>query len=426
MSADTVPSNASVMQLKYTHLPKCPGVYIMKNANGEVIYVGKASSLKMRVSSYFQKVHDVKTELLVRDIAAIDYEQTNSVLEATFREAELIKKYQPKYNIEQKDDKSFIHLAVTNDEFPKVLMVRGRELEKGDRNYLAIFGPFTSAELLRSLLRIVRKIIPYSNCASPFLRHIKGCRKPAFIKISACKPCFYYHIGQCPGICTGEIRVQEYRKIIRNLILFFQGKKKRVAANLKKEMIQLGKQERFEEATKIRNQLFNLDHIQDTALLKRDEEPSASALFHRIEGYDISHISGTNATGSMVVFENGVPSKAEYRKFKIKSVSGANDTAMLKEVLNRRFQHNWPHPDLILIDGGIPQVNVAKMVLDGLQLKIPIVGIAKGPSRKKNELIIKHLTQTLREKTTTIHNLLVCVRDEAHRFAVAYHHILAK
>lgn len=170
------------------HLPNTPGVYLMKNTKGEVIYIGKAGSLKKRVSSYFTKAHDAKTEVLVSHIALIDSIKTDSVLEATFKEAELIKKYQPKYNIEQKDGKSFIHLAVTKDEFPKVLMVRGRELEKDDRNYRAIFGPFTSAELLRSLLRIVRKMIPYSNCASPFLRNLKEDRKSAFIKISAGKP----------------------------------------------------------------------------------------------------------------------------------------------------------------------------------------------------------------------------------------------
>lgn len=445
---------------KYRNFPSTPGVYLMKNAKNQVIYVGKAGSIKKRVSSYFTKAHNAKTAALVSHIASIQCIETETILEATFKEAELIKKYQPKYNVDQKDDKSFMFVAITRDEFPKVLLVRGRELEtempkdkkipslppfyppfergemkrKNERgemkrkntsvgikcvnkNHLAIFGPFTNAELIRSLLKLVRRIIPFSNC-SPAKR--SGLAQKA-------RPCFYYHLNQCPGICTGEISSQEYRKIIRNLILFFQGKKKRVVANFKKEMARLAKAERFEEAAKIRNQLFNLEHIQDVELLKRDENQNSVASFYRIEGYDISNISGTSAAGSMVVFETGKPAKKEYRKFKIKTVSGANDTAMLKEVLRRRFAHmEWRVPDIILIDGGVHQVNAGIAVLRGLKLRIPIVGIAKGQKRKNNEFIADHLTKKVRDQITPIHNLLITVRDEAHRFANLYHRILRK
>lgn len=449
---------------KYKNFPSTPGVYLMKNANNSVIYVGKAGSLKKRVASYFTKAHNAKTAALVSHIASIKYIETETILDATFKEAELIKKYQPKYNVDQKDDKSFMFVVITKEEFPKVLLARGRELDmpknkrtprfcraakklslrggnrrrsntinKQQRNcfanasndktqniYRAVFGPFANAELIRSLLKLVRRIIPFSNC-----NPAKSGGTSRSILAKKVSPCFYYHLNQCPGICTGEIRAAEYQKIIRNLILFFQGKKKRVVVNLKKEMARLTNAERFEEAAKIRNQLFNLAHIQDISLLKRGEDQNSVGRFQRIEGYDISNISGENAAGSMVVFENGKPVKNEYRKFKIKTVKSANDTAMLKEILNRRFAHReWRAPNLILIDGGVSQVRAAESALRGFKMRIPIVGIAKGRKRKKNEFIVSHLPKTVSDQITPIHNLLIRARDEAHRFANLYHRIL--
>lgn len=390
---------------KCKKFPSSPGVYLFKDAKGTVLYVGKASSLKTRVSSYFQKAHDVKTELLIRSIASVDCEQTDTLLEATFREAELIKKFQPKYNIQQKDDKSFIYVGITKDAYPRVLMVRGRELQKlGEESYKATFGPFASAELLRSLLKLVRKIIPFSTCAE-----------------GANRPCFYYHLGTCPGVCTGEISKKEYNKIINNVILFFRGRKKRVIQNLKREMKGLAKQEKFEAAAKIRNQLYNLKHIQDSILLKR-EVPPKSAPFMRIEGYDISNISGAYATGSMVVFEKAEPNKKEYRRFKIKTIRGSNDVGMLKEVLLRRLKHSeWSLPHLILIDGGRGQVNAAQEVLKGAGLDIPVLGLAKGPNRKKVIFYFGKMEGDTEKHIRNLTGVLIRVRDEAHRFAVSYH-----
>lgn len=396
------------IKIQSNTLPNQPGVYLMKNTRGTVIYVGRATSLKKRVSSYFAKAHDGKTELLVRAIKSIDYIITDSVLEATFLEPELIKKYQPKYNIDLKDDKSFIHLVITKDQFPRVLLMRGQELtQKTDRErkkqFKEVFGPFQSAHLLRSLLKLVRRMIPYSNC-----------------KPNTGKPCFYYQLGQCPGVCTGEMEKQKYAKVIQNLILFFRGNKKRVISNLKKEMERASRAHQFEHAAEIRNQLYNLEHIQDTVLLKRDDSVQKS-LFNRIEGYDVSNISGKSATGSMVVFIHGEPDKSQYRKFRIKTVKGANDVAMIKEVLERRFKNNWTLPDLILIDGGTQQVNAAQTVLKSVNLRIPLVGIAKGPTRKKAELIYPKIFPLSKMKIEQVTNLLVALRDEAHRFALLYH-----
>jgi len=396
------------IKIKNKALPNEPGVYLMKNNSGEVIYVGRATSLKKRVGSYFTKAHDGKTELLVRAIASIDYIVTDSVLEATFLEPELIKQYQPKYNIDLKDDKSFIYLIITKDQYPRVLLIRGQKLEKNSsQSYKAVFGPFMSAHLLKSLLKLVRRMIPYSNC-----------------KPNTGKPCFYYQLGQCPGVCIGEMNHQDYKKIIRNLILFFRGDKKRVISNLRKKMEQYARVQKFEKAAHIRNQLYNLEHIQDTVLIKRDDSVQ-KLLFNRIEGYDVSNISGTNAVGSMVVFIHGEPDKSAYRKFRIKTVKGANDVAMIKEILERRLKNNWPLPELILIDGGKGQVNVAQMVLKRFGLSIPLVGIAKGPTRKKVELVYPHEPMG-KIKIEQIKDLLVALRDEAHRFALSYHRKLRR
>jgi excinuclease ABC subunit C len=390
---------------KIKNLPSAPGVYLMRNVKGSVIYIGRATSLKARVSSYWHKAHDAKTERLVSEIAKLDCIATDSILEATILEAQLIKKYQPKYNIKQKDDRSFLYVAVTRDAFPKILIIREHQLKKQKTNtYQAIFGPFVSFYLTQSILKLIRKMFPWSNCQP-----------------NQKKPCFYYHLHQCPGVCTGEVSAKDYQKIIRNLILFFQGKKKRVIKNLKKEMNKLSVQEKFEEAAKLRNQLYYLEHIQDIGLVTKDA-PLPVFTFSRIEGYDISNISGRYAGGSMVVFENAQAEKSQYRYFKIKTVFGANDVAMLREVIKRRFRHKeWPSPDLVLIDGGKPQVNTVATALKSINLTIPIVGIAKGPGRKKIELVFGPTAIKTKKIIIQYQNLLTQIRDEAHRFALKYH-----
>ena len=408
--------------------PNTPGVYLMRDRSGMVIYVGKAGSLKKRVLSYYQKGHDVKTELLVRDIDSIDYEQTDTVLEATFREAMLIKRFQPRYNIQQKDDKSFMYVVVTNDPYPRVLMKRGKEINATlhfiphkTKEYLGVFGPFSSAHLLRSLLKLVRKIMPFSSCLPPKAKIVLHQKR------AQGKPCFYYHLHQCPGVCAGEIDKKEYKKIIHNLILFFQGKKKIVLRNLKKEMQNLSGHEKFEAAAKIRNQLYNLEHIQDTSLITRDW-PSFAHPFKRMEGYDISNISGTHATGSMVVFENGEPNKKEYRKFKIKTIQGSNDIGMLIEVLARRLKHTeWTLPSLILIDGGKAHVHAAQTILKQFKLAIPLVGIAKGSKRNKADFYFGDPKNDETKKISDEYkDTLIHLRDEAHRFALSYHKLIRK
>jgi len=389
----------------YKNLPQVPGVYLMKDKGNNLLYVGKAANLRRRVSSYFMRAHDIRIERLVSRITKIDHIKTDSALEALILEAKLIKKYQPPFNVREKDDKSFLYAEITEEKFPRILLVRGKDSIGGEK-----FGPFTSAANLKQALRILRKIFPW-NVHPP--EKIGGMRRP----------CFDYEIGLCPGTCVGAVSRTDYLKTIRNLKLFFEGNKKQIIPRLEKEMKMLSKNLEFEKAEKIRRQIFALQHIRDTALLGESEfkilDVKPSTYAKRIEGYDISNISGTSAVGSMVVFEDEKPNKEQYRKFKIKTVVGQNDVGMLKEVLGRRFKHGpqtggWPLPDLILVDGGAGQVSAAKKVLNKYGLKIPAMGIAKGQKRKRNDLI--GIIPKWTDKKT-----LIAVRDEAHRFALRYH-----
>lgn len=423
-------------KIPYRKFPETPGVYVMKGADGRVLYVGKAANLRRRVSSYFERPHDIRIQTLVSHIAKIDLNKTDTALEALILEAELIKKLRPPFNVREKDDKSFLYVEIeSREKFPRVMLVRGKDAERGRR-----WGPFTSASSAREALRILRRIFPWNPHAPEAVGRMK-------------RPCFDYEVGLCPGTCIGAVTHKEYMAhTIAPLRLFFEGKKKRVLAMFEKEMKAAAKALDFEKAEKLRRRIFALRHIQDTALISEndvllpaaagtgaaaDQGNGSAAATHayRIEGYDISNISGTSSVGSMVVFEDGAPNKAEYRKFRIRSVDGPNDVGMLTEVLERRFAERhrgesaagngatdhptkgragWRMPDLILIDGGLAQANAAKKVLLRAGLRIPILGIAKGPERKRND-IIGAIPKGVRKET------LVRVRDEAHRFAIGYH-----
>ena len=386
----------------YKNLPDTPGVYLMKGEKGKLLYVGKAANLKRRVSSYFLRPHDIRIEKMVSEIKKIDHEKTDSALEALILEAELIKRHEPPYNIREKDNKSFLYVQITKDKWPQVLLVRGRG--RGEK-IRAEYGPFVSGSSIREALKIVRHIFPFS---------IHPNEKVGTFK----RPCFDYQIHLCPGTCVGAITREDYLKDIRRIKLIFEGKKKKILRDLEREMKVASRATEFEQANKLKRQIFALRHIQDTALIGESDPvlqaTSSELKAIRIEGYDISNISGTSAVGSMVVFVNGNPDKNEYRKFKIKTISGANDVGMMEEVLTRRFHNKWQLPNLILVDGGEAQVNVAEDVIKEFRLNIPVVGIVKGPDRKRNDFI-GVAPKGIDEKT------LIRVRDEAHRFAISYH-----
>ncbi|HEU0051320.1 MAG TPA: GIY-YIG nuclease family protein [Patescibacteria group bacterium] len=411
----------SVIKIKGGSLPETPGVYLMKNAEGKILYVGKAVNLKRRVAQYWERPHGAHIEEMVPFIREVDYIQKPTAIEALILEANLIKLYEPKYNIIQKDNSSFLYLVITKEDFPKPLLMRGHELpDDAAKKFKAVFGPYTSGPALRAALELVRNVFPWSTCEPGQKR-----------------PCFYVHLKQCPGVCVNAIEKKSYQKIIRDLMSFFRGQKEKIINQYKREMKQAAKELRFEEAANLRRKIFFLEHIQDVAIIKRDDEERrehiplsaevpAVNLFGRIEGYDISHISGTSSVASMVVFENGAPAKAEYRKFRIKTIVGSDDVGSLREVVERRMHCSWRKPDLLLIDGGLGQVRAVESVLTKLNLRIPVIGIAKGPERKRNDLICSPEHQELCALCARFQNLLERVRDEAHRFAISYHRTLRR
>ena len=301
--------------------------------------------------------------------------------------------------------------------FPCVSLVRGKDAPRGKR-----YGPFTASSQTREALRIIRRIFPFST-HSNFREQTVGTPPPPPLLrgegeggvIRGKRPCFDYQIGLCPGTCIGAISRSEYQKNIRHIILFLEGKKARVIKNLERGMKTASRALDFEKAERLKRQLFALQHIQDIALINDSTHYSLlTTNSFRIEGYDISNISGDSAVGSMVVFVNGKPDKNEYRKFRIKTVAGANDVAMLTEVLMRRFQNAWRLPRLILVDGGLPQARAAARTVKLFRHRIPVIGLAKGPERKRNDII------GAIPKETDLRTL-IRVRDEAHRFAVSYH-----
>ena len=380
----------------YSRLPETPGVYIMKDSKGGILYIGKAGNLKRRVSSYFTRPHDVRIEKLVSKIRDIAIRKTDTTLEALILESSLIKHHEPPFNIKEKDDKSFLYIEITEETYPRVRLVRGKDKEEGKR-----FGPFTSAGSAREAYKILRRIFPWNIHPSEGVGKFK-------------RPCFDYEVSLCPGTCVGLVGIGEYTKTISRLELFLSGRKKTIIRDLKQEMKEASRGLEFEKADKLKRQLFALQHIQDVALIYDDVPLLKDSSQKRIEGYDISAISGTSAVGVMVVFKGEKPEKSEYRKFIIRSFSHPDDVGMMLEVLERRFRNAWTRPDLILVDGGKGQVNGAKALLKEMGIVIPVLGIAKGPKRKRNDFF-GNIPGWTDSKT------LIRARDEAHRFAITFH-----
>jgi excinuclease ABC subunit C len=390
------------------NLPSSSGVYIFKDSVGKILYIGKATSLKSRVRSYFNGGNDDRPiGAGISQIEDIEIRKTDSVLEALILEANLIKKFQPKYNVDLKDDKSFAYFIVTKEEFPRIIILRETDLDKNKSDIKFSYGPYTSKKQMEIALKIIRRIFPFHS-----------------LKQKTEKGCLDFQIGTCPGPYAKAISRPDYLKNIINIRMILEGKKKSLIGKLKKEMKKLSKQHEFERAGELRNQIFALEHIRDVALISKDKEKESEKIRPelRIEAYDISNISGKDAVGSMVVFKNREPEKSQYRKFKIKTIQGADDVGMMREVLLRRFNNNWPKPDFIFLDGGVGHLNMGNHVLKTLGLDIPVVAIAKGPTRKKLDVRFKNFD--LRKETKGIiydQNLLKQIMDEAHRFAITYH-----
>lgn len=409
-------------------LPHSPGVYIYKNAEGVIIYIGKAKNLKKRVSQYWQRdAVGPKTQLLVSQIASISTIQTASELDALLLEAKLIHDNAPKYNVVLKDDRSPLYILLTlSERLPHVLTMRRSDLPEKINKQDALFGPFQSAGVVRSLLRALRHTIPY--CTQ---------------KNRTGKPCFYAHIGLCnPCPSSAECDTHIYRQNIFRLKKILSGKSNTVLKDLEKDMRQAAAANRFEEAAMLRNHIQNLYSMlaktydpmlyisSDAAVddIYANELSELSTILHvprlhRIECFDISNTGGTNATGSMVVLTDGRKNTDEYRRFKIRRQHTPNDFAMMAEMLTRRMTHTeWPKPDLIVIDGGKGQIHAVKELIPD----IPVIGLAK----RFEEIIIPlahDKWKVLRlDFTSPALHVLERVRDEAHRFAITYHRLLRK
>ncbi len=423
----------ATLKLKEPEIPESPGVYYMKDAEGKLLYVGKAVSLARRIPQYWQRPHGEHIEKMVPLIAEVDWQLVPTAIEALILEANEIRKLKPPYNVIGKDDSSFLHLAITNEPYPKPVLIRGYELEATPKKkFRHVFGPYTSSTSLRAALELTRKLFHWSDCDPGQKR-----------------PCFYYHIKLCPGVCVETVSRRDYAKVIRRLVLFFEGKKAQVLKETERQMKAAAKREDFEEAAKMRNLMFALTHIQDVSVIKREDDPRESRdlginVFGRVESYDISNTLGEQPVASGVVFVEGLPRPSLYKKFRIKTVKGANDVAMMKEVIRRRFAHSspealaegdagdmplrphrateaWALPDLLVIDGGRAQVNAAMEALAELNLKIPMIGLAKGFDRKQDVVVYGEKTDELARVVTRYKKILQHARDEAHRFAISYH-----
>lgn len=418
--------------MKLTELPEKPGVYIFKDKKSKALYVGKAANLKRRVGSYFQKedILGPKTALMVRKTAKVEHIETESPLEALLLEADLIKRFKPKYNQRWKDDKHYKYIAILGGE--RVVTTRSAK----DKNSF-YFGPYPEVNVGR-VLQTLRRMFPFRDCSKTKFTRQRRLKRP----------CLYGDINLCPAPCVGKVSQKQYAKTVNAFKLFLSGRRKKTEAQVKKEMSKAAKNQRFEEAAKLRDQLERLrtvaqsfrppeDYLERPSLLAdrmKERIASLAALLEtaplklkRIEAYDVSNLQGKLAVGSLVAFVDGQPDKSQYRKFRIKFDGKPDDLAMIRETLSRRFKRLnkaaagtnnsfSKRPDLILIDGGKGQLQTALKVLDQLELKIPVLALAK----RQNTIYSRFLEFRLPKNSPAL-SLLKSLRDEAHRFALLYH-----
>jgi excinuclease ABC subunit C len=391
-------------------LPETSGVYFFiskKDKKEEILYIGKATNLRDRVKSYFSKdiafSRGPKILKMLEISDDIKFEKTDSVLEALLLENFLIKKHQPPYNTKEKDDKSYNFVVITDEDFPRVLLVRGRDILdsklNGDKLGFKIkesFGPFPFGSNIKDGLKIIRKIFPFRDKCTP----------------NTIKPCFNRQIGLCPGVCTGEISKKEYFLIIKNISQFFKGQKKQILKDLQKQMNDFSKLKEFEKASVIKKRIFAINHIQDVSMIKSQTASGDDDFM--IESYDISHTSGASVVGVCVVVSNGFPDKSLYKKFKIKKDEN-NDLKCLEEILRRRLKHSeWKLPNLFVVDGGLNQKKLFENILKENGLDIRVVSVVKDEKHNPKDILgLEGLEKYKKD--------ILLSNSEAHRFAVSYH-----
>ena len=446
---------------KIESIPFEPGCYLYKNAVGEIIYVGKAKSLRKRVRQYFQKEHyrEPKIDIMVSQIVDLDWITVKTETDALILESNLIKKYRPKYNKLQKDDKQYIWIKITNEDIPRVIRVREKK-----RDGAKYFGPFPDGNSARKTLLFLRRLYPYRVCNKKmyFGDLAKGRESYdnddetiRFTKTS--RLCLDYHIGLCTGPCDNLVTIEEYKDVISNIEEFLKGKRSGLLKSLASEMKSYSLDKEYEKAATVRDRISELNYITQKISIRsgedeerirlrkeKEKESIAKQLLDRleikgysdslrIECYDVSNIQGTDPVTSMVVFEKGQSKKLDYRYFKIRSKDTPDDYAMMGEGLKRRLKYLtdsrrdkndkssfYIKPDLIVVDGGKGQLSMALEIVGELSLEIPVVGIAKREEEIIKRVDGKYKIIRLRRDSRMLH-LVQQLRDEAHRFAITKH-----
>ncbi|KKS96385.1 MAG: Excinuclease ABC, C subunit domain protein [Candidatus Giovannonibacteria bacterium GW2011_GWA1_43_15] len=417
------------MKLFYRKIPQSPGVYFFKDNRGKTLYIGKAANLHARLRS----------RILPKKTKSISWEVLNSEVEALIREAELIKKYRPKYNILMRDDKQYFYVGFTREKYPKIFITHQRK-EKAD-----YIGSFIEGGALRSVLKTLRQAFPYCTCRKSHKRL-----------------CLNARIGRCLGFCCLQDENQQifsrltlprssggsdasqksanfrfYKKNIRAVKQILSGKNRSLTKAFKKEMCRLSDAKKYEDAGKIRDQIYALEKIfEHRGVIKHDLPAEFSKALrvlesilgvsgiNRIEAYDIANIQGKFAYGSMVVFANGKIDKDSYRIFKIKTVKKSDDPAMIKEVLLRRLKHReWPYPQVILIDGGRAQLNAAGLEIRNLKLDIKIIALTKNKKHIGDHVFIQNHREpiSLNQLPEPLKNFILHLNNEAHKFAINHY-----
>jgi excinuclease ABC subunit C len=419
---------------KVKSFPTTPGIYLMKDAQGRVIYIGKAKNLRARAGSYFHKTaaHDRRICDWIEEVADLDHLVADSEVDALLLEARLIKDIQPKYNVELKDDKSFPYLQITTcEDFPRVNFTR----EPRDSG-VKLYGPFPRAKSLRGAIQVLQRIFKFRTCSLDIEEHDQRWRW--------FRPCLLASINQCTAPCNLRIDRETYRRDIHRLRLFLDGKKDVVLREMEDEMREASRALQFEKAARLRDEIRALQNLNLRGDLAKHAQPEVfyvdptkglkglkrvlglDSRPRTIDGVDIAHLGGTETVGSLVTFVDGLPFKPGYRRYRIKTVEGVDDFASIREVITRRVQglqeRDEPFPDILLVDGGKGQLSAALEVFDVLGVVPPtVISLAK----REEEIYVPGRSDpiVLRRRSFAL-RLLQYVRDEAHRFAQHYHHML--
>src|SRR3984893_1384224 len=436
MASETPESAVPSPAEKVKQFPAAPGVHLMKDAQGRVLYVGKAKNLRNRATHYFTKAatEDKRTADLVKLIVDVDYVKTETEVDALLMEARLVKDIQPRFNVDLKDDKSFPYLQIRmREDFPRVEFTRTPR-----RRGVKLYGPFTSAKSLRAALQVLQRIFKFRTCALDI--------DPNDERWRWFRPCILHSIHQCTAPCNFRVTKEDYRKQIRSLRMVLVGKKAKLLAEMQKEMQEASAAMQYEKAARLRDEIDALQNLGRRGDVDKDVQPQVFFIEPKkgmvglrkilglprtprtIEGIDIAHLGGNETVASLVTFIDGLPFKPNYRRYRIKSVEGVDDFASIREVVTRRFRRKMREeelfPDILLIDGGKGQLNAALEAFRFLGVEPPcLISLAK----REEEVYRPGDAEPLRlSRHSGALRLLQYVRDEAHRFAQHYHHILRR